>query len=206
MAEILSFLDGLPPLLVYLALGAGAATENVVPPVPADTFVLLGGFVAALGRADPVWVFAATWGGNVGSALLVYWLGYHYGRPFFEHGWGRRLLDPEQLRKVSSFYERWGVRAIFLSRFLPGFRAVVPVFAGVSHLKGRYVAPPVLVASALWYGGLVWLGSTAGRNLDQILGWVRNVNRTLLIVALLLLAVLGVWGGRSRHGEGDEEG
>ena len=36
----------LPPALIYIAIGVGAAVENIVPPVPADTFVLLGAFLA----------------------------------------------------------------------------------------------------------------------------------------------------------------
>ena len=49
---VLSFFMGLPPLLIYLVLGAASALENIVPPIPADTFVLLGGFLSALGDLD----------------------------------------------------------------------------------------------------------------------------------------------------------
>ena len=41
MEQVLSTLAGLPPPLVYAVLGLGAALENLVPPVPADTFVVL---------------------------------------------------------------------------------------------------------------------------------------------------------------------
>ena len=47
-------------------IGAGAGIENIIPPVPADTFVLLGAFLSVSGRADPVIVFVATWVCNVG--------------------------------------------------------------------------------------------------------------------------------------------
>ena len=90
MERVLAFFLGLPPLLLYLVLGVGAALENVVPPIPADTFVLLGGFLAARGGPDPWLVFLATWGGNVGSALLVYRLARR-------HGPGSRL--PRRARK-----------------------------------------------------------------------------------------------------------
>jgi hypothetical protein len=51
---VLEWLADLPPVLIYLVIGIGAAVENVFPPVPADTFVLLGAFLAASGRAEPV--------------------------------------------------------------------------------------------------------------------------------------------------------
>lgn len=199
MDEILGFLAGLRPTLILVVLGAGAALENVVPPLPADTVVLLGGFLAGAGRADPWTVFGVVWAANVGSALAVYWAGHRYGRDFFAEGWGRRILNPVQLERMRRFYRRWGLPAIFLSRFLPGLRAVVPAFAGVSHQPFLPVAVPVAVASAIWYGVLVWLGATAGRNLDRIVHWVGNTNRVLLAVAVFLAVAAGVGWYRSRR-------
>lgn len=199
MSQLFSFLVGLSPFLIYVFLGAGAALENVVPPVPADTFVVLGGFLAAQGRADPVGVFLVTWGANVTSAIAVYRAGYRYGRGFFEGGWGRHLLRPHQLERLDGFYERWGLWAIFFTRFIPGFRAVVPVFAGVTRQRFLPVAVPILVASAIWYGLLTWLGAVTGRNLSTILSWLEDVNRTLLIVAIVLATGTAWWWYRSRN-------
>lgn len=199
MNWLFDFLEPLAPAFLYAVLAAGAALENVVPPVPADTFVLLGGFLAALGKAGVWWVFLVTWGGNVASALAVFALGRRYGRPFFEQGWGRRLLDPRQLERVRGFFERWGFFAIFLTRFLPGFRAVVPVFAGVSHQPFVPVALPLATASAIWYGVLVWAGATAGRNLDRVLAWLQGVHHGLLAVAVVAAVAVGSWWWRSRR-------
>lgn len=199
MDRIFGLVDGLSPILIYVFLGAGAAVENLVPPVPADTFVLLGGFLTALGQVDAWTVFLVTWGSNVASALAVYEAGHRYGRPFFRTRVGRHLLSSRQLDRLQRFYERWGIPAIFFTRFLPGLRAVVPVFAGVTHQRFLLVLPPLAVASGIWYGVLVWLGSVAGRNLDQIVGWVGDVNRVLLGVSVLLAAGAAVWWVRTRR-------
>jgi membrane protein DedA with SNARE-associated domain len=199
---ILSFLGALGPALLYLLLGAGAALENLFPPIPADTFVLLGAFLAAGGRADAWTVFFVTWLANTGAALLVYWAGYRFGRPFFQVGLGRFLLNPAQLRRLGTFYERWGLPAIFFARFLPGLRAMVPVFAGVTRRSFPVVAFPVFVASGLWYGGLVWLGASAGRNLGAVGEWVAGANRVLLILALVVFGAAMIWWFRTR-GAGD---
>ncbi len=214
--QILPFLTGLPPFSIYFLLGAGAALENIVPPVPADMFVVLGGFLAAQGMADPFAIFLVTWGANVASALIVYAAGARYGPAFFRKGLGRFLLDSYQLERLRGFYDRWGHWAIFLTRFLPGFRAAVPVFAGVTHQRFLPVAFPLAVASAIWYGFLTFVGTVAGvidsqrvgpqvvnttRNLETILGWVSGLNRTLLIIALILAAGLAYLWYRSRHVE-----
>jgi len=206
MNAILEFLGDQGPLLLYTLLGAGSALENIFPPVPADTFVLLGAFLAAGGKADAWTVFLVTWLANTLTALLVYWTGYRFGRPFFQSGMGRYLLNPGQLKRMGNFYDRWGLPAIFLARFLPGLRAMVPVFAGVTHQRFGVVAFPVLVASGIWYGALVWMGATAGRNLPAILHWLSGANRALLSFAAVLFLGLVVWWWRTRsEGRREEE-
>ncbi len=205
MSAILAFLESQAPLLLYTILGLGAALENLFPPIPADTFVLLGSLLAAGGRADALTVFLVTWVSNTLAALLVYRAGYRFGRPFFQVGLGRHLLNRHQVQRLGEFYARWGLPAIFFARFLPGLRAMVPVFAGVTHQPFLRVALPISVASGLWYGGLVWLGATAGRNLPAVLNWLAGTNRLLLGLACLVLLVAGVaWHRSRREGRGGE--
>lgn len=206
MQEILSFFSDLAPSLVYVILGAGAALENIVPPVPADTFVFLGGFLAGAGEAEAWTVFGVVWVSNVGAALAVYAAGRRYGASFFEEGVGRYLLKEEHLARIRRFYERWGVIAIFLTRFLPGLRAVVPAFAGVSHQPFVPVAVPLASASAIWYGVLVWLGATAGRNLGTVWGWIQDTNRVLLGLAVVLAAAVAFWWYRTHRRGGSASG
>jgi len=189
---------GLPGPVIYGFLALGAALENVVPPVPADTFVLLGGFLAGMSDLSATLVFVATWLANVASALAMYRVGHTHGRTFFELGYGRHLLNRRQMERMQRFYERWGTLAIFLTRFVPGVRSVVPVFAGVTHRRFLPVAVPLAAASGIWYGALVWAGAMAGSNLDVVVAWVTNVNRLLLAVALILVVAVGVWWRRSR--------
>ena len=204
--EVLQTLTSLPLFLLYIVLGAGAAVENVAPPIPADTFVLAGALLSARGSAEAWIVFLVTWLSNVASATGVYLVARRYGRSFFELPVARWLLHRHQLEQIRGFYDRWGVPAIFASRFLPGLRAMVPVFAGVSGVRAWSFVPPVVIASGLWYGLLVYLGVAMGRNLDRIVAIFNSLNSVLLWVALALLAALTVWWWRTRHHRHDEDG
>jgi len=198
MARILEWLAQLPPILTYFVIGLGAAVENFVPPIPADTFVLLGAFLAETGRANVYGVFLVTWLSNVLAAVAVYFLARRYGQSFFATNIGHWLLRPQQIAQIGRFYERWGTPAIFVSRFLPTFRALVPVFAGVTHVPLLRVLPPLAIASGLWYGALVWLGALAARNWDAVVAFFGRASTTLLVVATVLLAAVAVWWWRSR--------
>jgi membrane protein DedA with SNARE-associated domain len=201
MDAVLGWLAQLPPVFIYAVIGVGAAVENIVPPIPADTFVLLGAFLSETTGATPLLIFLVTWTANVGSAVGVYYLAHRYGQSFFATNVGHWLLLPRQLQQIGGFYARWGTPAIFVSRFLPAFRALVPVFAGVTRVPLRRVLLPMAAASALWYGALVYLGAMAGRNWEAILGFVSRVSGVLLAVAVVLIAAVAWWWWRSRRRE-----
>ena len=56
LAQFFQRLLELPDALLYATLFAAALVENVLPPVPGDTVVVFGGYLAGLGRLSlPVW-------------------------------------------------------------------------------------------------------------------------------------------------------
>ena len=201
--EQLDFFLGLvgriPVETLYLVVGAGAAFENLFPPVPSDTFVVAGGVLADRGLLDAGVVFAVAWASNILLALSVFAAARRYGRDLFATRWGRWLLRPEQLARMGVFYARHGTITVLVSRFFPVFRVLVPVFAGITGLGFWRTAIPLGVASAVWYAALVGLGIVASRNVPRLVRTLQTVNSTFLIVALVLAVVVGVWWWRSRR-------
>ena len=204
MTEIVVWMDRLPNSVLYIALSIGAGVENLLPAVPADTFVAIGGVLAGAGDLTATWIFLGTWLCNVGGALFVYRMSHLHGPVFFERGLGRHLLNPHQMRRMGGFYDRWGTAAIFFSRFLPGIRAIVPVFAGATHQPWWRVLLPLSLASAIWYGGLVRLGLFAGHNIEHLEGLLAGINGGLALAAVLVTLLIGLWWYRTRHPGGDE--
>jgi uncharacterized tellurite resistance protein B-like protein len=98
-------------------------------------------------------------------------------------------------------YLRFGMVGIFFSRFLPGIRAVVPPFAGLVRLGPIRTFVPMAIASMIWYGGITLLGSLLGAQWQRIVGILEGVNRTLGIVAAVLVVAgaAGYWLGRRRR-------
>ncbi|HXL51691.1 MAG TPA: DedA family protein [Gemmatimonadales bacterium] len=178
---------------MYGLITALAALENFIPPLPADTAVALGAFLAGRGRLHLWTVFGLTWVANVASASAVYWLARRYGRDFFKGPTGRRLLPPAVLAHIEAQYQRHGTYGIFVSRLLPVWRAVVPPFAGIAGVSAPRALIPLALASALWYGLLTALVATLGTNLDAVLAVLARVNWVLGAAALGSLIFLAVW-------------
>jgi len=191
--RLFELLEVVPVETVYLLVALGAALENLFPPIPSDTFVVLGGILADRGMLEPEIVLAAAWLANILLGFWVYAMGRRYGRTFFDTRWGRWLLRPHQLRQMSAFYERYGSTSIFVSRFFPLFRVLVPAFAGISRLGFWRMAVPLSIASGLWYAALLWVGILASRNIPRIVGWIEQLNAWLVAGALVLAAAIGAW-------------
>lgn len=179
-------------MAVYVVLALLAAIENILPPVPADTAVALGAFLTHRGVTTLPAVFAVTWSANVLGAAAVYFAARRYGRRLFATPAGRRLLAPSSIAVIEREYIRFGIFGIFIGRVLPGIRAVVAPFAGLVNLSAPRALIPIAVASAIWYGGVALVGAAIGSRWDQIEELLGNVNRTLGIFALAVVAVVTV--------------
>ena len=193
LERLLDALASLPLVATYLVLMALSALENVFPPVPADTAVALGAFLARRGEISVVPLVILCWASNLASAAGTYALGRRHGRGFFREGWGRKLMPPEVLAALEEAYGRWGTAAIFLSRFLPGLRAAVPPFAGVAGLSPARALVPAAVASAVWYSFLAFAGYALAQNWEAVKALVADTSRALGAVALVVAVVLVAW-------------
>lgn len=202
MAHLLGLFGQIPAWAIYVLLAAGAATENVFPPVPSDTFVFLGAVLADQGVLRFDALFFSCWAANVVVALTVYGMARKYGRGIFETRWGRRLLRPHQLEQLSRFYDRYGMVSVLLSRFLPVFRVLVPAFAGISKLGAWRTAVPLTAASGAWYGALLGAGVLASRNLPRIVALLTQVRGGLWIAAALLFGGVLIWWWATREESG----
>lgn len=193
LERLLDALASLPLVPTYLVLMALSALENVFPPVPADTAVALGAFLARRGEVSVVPLALLCWLANIGSAACTYFVGRSHGRAFFEAGWGRKVLPPDVLASLQEAYARWGTAGIFVSRFLPGLRAAVPPFAGVAGLSARRALVPAAIASLIWYAFLAWAGYALAENWEAVKTLVASTNRVLGIVAIAATAAIAIW-------------
>ncbi len=208
--HLLDTLASLPLVPTYLVLMALSALENVFPPVPADTAVALGAFLARRGEISVVPLAVLCWLSNVASAALTYAFARRHGQAFFREGWGRRILPPSVLGALEDAYRRFGVVGIFASRFLPGLRAAVTPFAGIAGLAPLPALVPAALASAIWYAFLAAAGYTLAQNWDAVKQLVADANRALAFVAIgfTLLVLLWFWrrARRASDGEGRPDG
>ena len=193
MEAFLDRLAAMPVPALYAALAVVAALENVFPPVPADTVVAFGSFLAARGQGTALGVFATTWFGNLAGAMLIYAVGRRYGAERLE----RRLLGDRAASaesRLRALYGKYGLMALFLSRFLPGVRAIVPPLAGALRIPAGRAALAMGAASAVWYGAISYLAFRIGADWERLSGSVARYGRaSALVGAALVIIAIGIW-------------
>lgn len=190
---LLGWLSGLPPGAVYVAIGLLAALENIFPPFPADASVAIGAFLVHKGVTTAWGVFAVTLIPNVAGAMGMYFLAARHAPALFRSRLVRRLLPEDGMAFVRREYDRFGVLGLFFGRLLPGFRAIVPPFAGLVHVGPVRAGIPIVIASAIWYGAIVYLGSTFGAQVETVLRGLDRFNRGMAVATLILALAFGIW-------------
>ncbi|PZF98925.1 DedA family protein [Micromonospora deserti] len=201
MHDLLTSLQGLPPLLIYLVAALIVAAETAVIfglLVPGEATLLLVGFLAyagtlRLGPALLVMVAAAVTGDT-----LAYRAGRRYGPRLRGGRFGARV-GPHRWNRADAMLARLGGRGVFTARWVAFARTLVPRLAGAANMPYRRFAPWNLAGVLTWVGGSVLVGFLAGESyntVSRLLG--RATGAVLVLMAALVAVVLaGRWLGRN---------
>ena len=186
---LIAWLTSVPLGVLYLIMALFAAVENVFPPIPADTVVALGSWLAARGQGSPVWAFLSVWIGNIAGAAAMYFVGRRHGTIWIERRFPK-IADEKSENRLRELHRRYGAASLFLSRFIPGVRALVPPFAGALRLPAMSSLVSIAVASGIWYGLVSYLAFRAGAaDWNALTGRISSVGRWIAVGAGVVLAV-----------------
>lgn len=163
----------------YIGILLLMALENIFPPVPSEVIMGLGGVLVGQGKMG-FWplLFAGTVGSTIGN-YVWYWVGDKWGyerlRPFIDR-FGRWLtMEWHDVERVTDFFQRHGQWAVFFARFLPVFRTMISLPAGLAHMSLRRFIAFTFVGSAIWNVFLIFAGTLLHAYLDgaqDTLGWI----------------------------------
>jgi len=166
----------------YIGIMLLMALENIIPPIPSELIMGLGGIAVARGDMH-FWplLFWGTLGAALGNYVLFLVadrLGYERLRPFIER-WGRWLtLEWHDVEVAGRFLRRRGHWVVFVMRFMPMFRTVISIPAGLAHMGHLRFLAFTAMGAAIWNVLLIlggkWLGQTLAQA-EQWLGWATVV-------------------------------
>lgn len=186
----------------YFGIFVLMVLENVFPPIPSEVIMGLGGIAVARGKMGMVPLIVASTAGTVAGNYFWYAIGRKLGterlRPFVERHGRWLTMDWEHVQELDRFFKQRGQWVVFVFRFMPAFRTMVSLPAGMTRMpRGRFVLWTA-GGSAIWNRGLAYAGYALGANfreLDRYLGPAAIGFGVLLV--LIYVWRLATWKPRS---------
>lgn len=157
--------------------------------IPGSTVILLLGTLAASGQLDFAGLFWFAAAGAILGDNLNYWLGKHYGQRWIQRGFGP--LNHAHLERVHGFFAVHGAKSVFLGRFIPTIKELVPFVAGSAGMRKIVFMFWNILGGLGW--SLAWLGAgyLFARSLGLAQLWLSRLG--LLMFVILLLVLLLAW-------------
>ena len=150
--------------------------------IPGSTIILFMSALAAKGYfdlGDLIWfaVIGAIIGDNIN-----YYIGKKYGSRIFKNNiW---FIKPVHFKKGEEFFEKYGSKSIFIGRFIPSIKEIIPLIAGTFGMKRFQFMLWNIFGSLGWV--LVWIlpGYFFAQSLDVAKIWL---TRTGFFITILLI-------------------
>lgn len=176
----------------YLGIFLLMALENIAPPVPSEVIMGLGGIAVAQGRFAfvPLVIVATT--GTVAGNCVWYWIGRRIGYerlpPFVERHGRWLTMTWADVERLHRFFLKHGQWVVFVFRFMPAFRTIISLPAGMTRMPLWKFLVWTAGGSAIWNSVLAGAGVLLGsrfRELDRFVGPVAAAVTATIVVAYL---------------------
>lgn len=186
---------GYPGLVLIIYL------ENVFPPIPSDVVLPLAGFTSATTSMTLAGAILATTSGSLLGATTLYYAGYWLGEERvrrFAGRFGKYLTFEEaEIDRSLTWFRRHGSIVVMLARFVPVFRSLISIPAGMSGMPlGRFLIFTAIGAGA-WNTGLISTGYLLGANWELVVGWLDQYQLAMLSANSILFIGFAMYRVRS---------
>ncbi len=184
--------------IAYLTICLAMFLENIIPPIPSEIIMPLGGFFVYQEKLN--FYILIFWGllGTVLGSLPWYYLGRLVNEKRlsnFLDNKGKYLgISSKDLIKSKMWFEKYGVSLVFWGRLIPGIRTLISIPAGIELMPIRKFLIWTTFGSFIWVVLLTYAGFLFGENypiikiyLDQIKFFVKPILILLFLYFLIKL-------------------
>ncbi|MDR1521328.1 MAG: VTT domain-containing protein [Streptococcaceae bacterium] len=184
--EILQNLLNQQVLYFYLVLIAIIFVETgivIFPFLPGDSILFFAGSLTALKDSEiSVWFLMISLSITAFIAnMLNFELGKRFGKSLLKHSKFSKFLKPKHIEETHEFFEKYGTFAIFLGRFMPIIRTIVPFTAGSSFMPYK----KFMIFNFL--GGVTWIILSVGAG--ALFGQISFVKKHFEVIMLAIIFI-----------------
>ena len=172
----------------YWTVFFGIALENMGIPLPGETIVIIGGFLAGSGELNYWLVLGSAIAGAVLGDNFGYWVGRIGGWQLLVKVGSIFRIPEEQLEQANDRYSQNAAQAVFFGRFVTILRIFAGPLAGITRMPYKQFLLCNFGGAAVWSSTIVTLAYFLGKvvSLEQIVTWVARFG-----IAALLIIIAG---------------
>lgn len=174
----------------YPGLAFLMALESMVAPVPSEAVMPFAGFLIWQGKMMwlPVILFSTL--GSITGSLISYYVGLKFGRPIVIKYGKYLLLNEHHLGITEKFFQKFGQKTIFISRFIPVVRHLISLPAGASEMNVWIFSTYTIIGALIWNTFLAYLGFRLGDNWEIIRTYSEKLDLAVLIIIVVGIVYL----------------
>ncbi|MDR0690764.1 MAG: VTT domain-containing protein [Streptococcaceae bacterium] len=158
----------------------------IFPFLPGDSILFFAGSLAALKSSEvSVWFLIISLSITAFIAnMLNFELGKRFGESLPRHPKFSKFLKPKHIEEAHKFFKKYGTFAVFLGRFMPIIRTIVPFTAGSSFM------PYKKFVTFNFLGGVTWVVLSVGAGF--LFGQVSFVKKHFeaIMLAIIFISLL----------------
>ena len=206
LSTLVDAVVGLMDVIGPYGAGVAIAAENLFPPLPSEAILPMAGLAAHRG-AFALWE-AILWTtvGSVVGALLLYGIGVWFGVDRLRRIAERLpLVSGEDIDRTVAWFHRHGGKAVFLGRFVPIFRSLISIPAGVVRMPVWRFALLTAAGSVIWNTVFILVGWYLGSGwhiVEQYMDIVQNVVIVGVAAAVVWFVVVRIRAQRRQRAAG----
>jgi membrane protein DedA with SNARE-associated domain/rhodanese-related sulfurtransferase len=179
------------PLLSQYGLAivfANVLIEQLGVPVPAIPTLVIAGALAAEGKLSGPLVFAVAIAACLLADVAWYLAGRRFGNGVMKMLCRISLTPDYCVSETQARFERWGVKALVIAKFVPGLATIAPPLAGATRIGWPQFLFFNTLGASLWVGAGVGGGMLLGPQMEWLLTRLDDIGSVAIIIIVALLA------------------
>ncbi len=170
------------------AVFANVLLEQLGVPIPAIPILVVAGAIVVSGKLSLFAVAATAIVACVVADGVWYMSGRYFGNRVMKALCRISLTPDSCVSEMQLTFERWGINALVIAKFVPGLSLIAPPLAGATGIGWvRYLLFNTL-GSALWVTAGVGGGMLLGPQVERLLVYAHKFGSIAIIVVGALLA------------------
>lgn len=198
MIEILvNWITSFISFIGYWGIFILMAMESMIFPVPSEAVMPFAGYLASSGSLNFILVIVIGTLGTIIGSLISYYIGLE-GEHIIRKYHRMFLLNEHHLESTKNFFNKYGPKTIFISRFIPVVRHLISIPAGMGRMNIKKFLLYTFLGGLIWNSILAYVGLKLGQNWSRLQKYSGTIDITIIILIIVGIAAYIIYNKRSR--------